>query len=81
MYHAVQEEGVSLREIAETIGKGLGVPVVSIDQAKAAEHFTWLGHFAALDMPASSEWTRKTLGWYPTGPSLIEDLTNMKYDQ
>ena len=79
VYHAVQEEGVPLRKIAETIGKGLGVPVVSIAKEKAAEHFSWLGHFAGLDMPASSEWTRKTLHWEPTGPGLIEDLTNMKY--
>jgi nucleoside-diphosphate-sugar epimerase len=79
VYHAVQEEGVPMREIAETIGKGFGIPVVSIDQEKAAEHFGWLAHFAALDMPASSEWTRQTLGWEPTGPGLIEDLTKMKY--
>ncbi len=79
VYNAVQEEGVSAREIAETIGKGLNVPVVSIAPEKAGEHFGWFAHFAALDMPASSEWTRKTLGWEPTGPGLIEDLTNMKY--
>jgi nucleoside-diphosphate-sugar epimerase len=79
VYHAVQEEGITLREIAETIGKGLKVPVVSLDQANAAEHFGWLAHFAGLDMPASSDWTRKTLNWQPTGPGLIEDLTNMKY--
>lgn len=79
VYHAVQEEGVSMREIAETIGKGLNVPVVSIAPEKAGEHFGWLAHFAGTDMPASSEWTRKTLGWEPTGPGLIEDLTNMKY--
>jgi nucleoside-diphosphate-sugar epimerase len=79
VYHAVQEEGVALREIAETIGKGLKAPVVSLGPDKAAEHFGWLAHFAGLDMPASSEWTRKTLGWNPTGPGLIEDLTNMKY--
>jgi nucleoside-diphosphate-sugar epimerase len=79
VYHAVQEEGVSMREIAETIGKGLKVPVVSVAPDKAAEHFGWLAHFAGTDMPASSEWTRKTLGWEPKGPSLIEDLTNMKY--
>lgn len=79
VYHAVQEEGVALREIAETIGKGLKIPVVSLDQEKAAEHFGWLAHFAGLDMPASSEWTRKTLNWEPTGPGMIEDLTNMKY--
>jgi nucleoside-diphosphate-sugar epimerase len=79
VYHAVQEEGITLREIAETLGRGLKVPVVSLDQDKAAEHFGWLAHFASLDMPASSEWTRKALGWEPTGPGLIEDLTNMQY--
>ena len=79
-YHAVQEEGVSLRDIAETIGKGLKVPVVSIAAEKAGEHFgPFFGHAATMDMPGSSEWTRKTLGWEPTGPGLIEDLTNMKY--
>ena len=79
VYHAVQEEGVALREIAEALGKGLNVPVISLEKDKAAEHFGWLAHFAGLDMPASSEWTRKTLQWEPTGPGLIEDLTNMKY--
>ncbi len=79
VYHAVQEEGVALREIAETIGKGLKVPVVSIGAEKAGEHFGWFAHFAGLDMPASGEWTRRALGWEPTGPGLIEDLTNMKY--
>ena len=79
VYHAVQEEGVSLREIAETLGKGLKIPVVSIDPEKAAQHFGWFAPFAGQDKPASSEWTRKTLGWKPTGPGLIEDLTNMKY--
>ncbi len=79
VYHAVQEEGVPIREVAETIGKGLNVPVGSINSDQAAEHFGWFAHFAGVDMPASSEWTRKTLGWEPTGPGLIEDLTNMQY--
>ncbi len=79
-YHAVQEEGVSLRDIAETIGKGLKVPVVSIPVEKAGEHFgVFGGQFTTRDMPASSEATRKALGWEPTGPGLIEDLANMKY--
>jgi nucleoside-diphosphate-sugar epimerase len=78
-YHAVQEEGVSLRDIAETIGKGLKVPVVSIPAEKANEHFGMFGRFVTVDMPASSDWTRKALGWEPTGPGLIEDLSNMKY--
>ena len=79
VYNAVQEEGVSMRKIAETIGKGLKVPVISITPEQAGEHFGWFAHFATLDMPASSEWTRETLGWEPTGPGLIEDLANMKY--
>jgi nucleoside-diphosphate-sugar epimerase len=79
-YHAVQEEGVSLRDIAGTIGKGLKVPLLSIPADKAGEHFgAFFGHAATRDMPGSSEWTRKTLGWEPTGPGLIEDLANMKY--
>ena len=78
--HAVQEEGVSLRDIAETLGKGLKVPVVSIPAEKAVEHFgPFFGHVTAVDMPAPSQWTRKILGWEPTGPGLIEDLANMKY--
>ena len=79
VYHAVQEEGVPMREIAETIGKGFGIPVVSLTPEAAAEHFGWLYHFAALDMPASSAATRKLLNWEATGPGLIEDLTNMTY--
>jgi nucleoside-diphosphate-sugar epimerase len=78
-YHAVEEQGVSLRDIAETLGKGLKLPVVSITAERAAEHFGMFGHFATLDMPASSEWTRKRLEWEPNGPGLIEDLENMKY--
>ena len=78
-YHALQEEGVPLRDIAEMIGKGLKLPVVSIPSEKAGEHFGMFGHFVTVAMPVSSEWTRKSLGWDPTGPGLIEDLTNMKY--
>jgi nucleoside-diphosphate-sugar epimerase len=79
-HHAVQEEGVSLRDIAEAIAKGLKVPLVSIPAEKAGEHFgMFFGHAATVDMPASSEWTRKTLSWEPTGPGLIEDLTKRKY--
>jgi nucleoside-diphosphate-sugar epimerase len=79
IYHAVQEEGVPIRSIAETIGKGLEIPAVSIAPEKASEHFGVFAHFATLDMPASSEWTRKTLTWQPQGPGLIEDLRNMSY--
>ena len=79
VYNAVQEEGVSLREIAEALGKGLKIPVKSLTPEQAAEHFGHFAHFATLDMPASSEWTRDALDWNPTGPGLIEDLTNMQY--
>jgi nucleoside-diphosphate-sugar epimerase len=78
-YHGVAEEGVSFKEIAEAIGAGLKVPVVSLKPEEAQAHFGWLTMFAGLDMPASSEWTRKQLGWDPKGPGLIEDLKNMRY--
>jgi nucleoside-diphosphate-sugar epimerase len=78
-YHAVAEEGVPMRQIAETIGKGMKLPVVSISQDEAAAHFGWLGMFAGLDIPASGAQTQKKLDWHPTGPALITDLTNMRY--
>jgi nucleoside-diphosphate-sugar epimerase len=78
-YNAVGEEGVSAREIAEAIGRGLTIPVVSMPPEKAAEHFGWLAMFTGLDMPASSALTQKRLGWKPTGPGLIADMDNMKY--
>ena len=72
--HAVAEEGVSFRDIAEAIGHRLDVPVTSIDPADAAAHFGWLGGFIGLDSRASSAATRELLGWQPAGPSLIDDL-------
>ncbi|UCI07085.1 SDR family oxidoreductase [Mesorhizobium sp. B1-1-8] len=78
-YNAVAEEGISTREIAQAIGAGLNVPVVSLSPEEAADHFGWLAMFAGLDMPASSEWTREQLGWQPTGPGLIADLERMDY--
>lgn len=73
-YHAVGEEGVPAKAMAEVIGRKMGLPVVSKTPEEAAEHFGWLGMFAAMDMPAQSEWTQKELGWKPTGPGMIEDL-------
>src|ERR1700726_3926550 len=70
-YHAVAEEGVSMRGIAETIGRGLRVPVVSLSPEKAAAHFGWLAMFAGMDLRASSAQTQQRLGWEPTGPGLI----------
>jgi len=78
-YHAVAEEGVTAREIAEVVGAGLKVPAVSLAPDEAAGHFGWMAMFASLDMPASSAWTRETLDWSPTGPTLIADLKAMDY--
>lgn len=76
-YHAVGEEGVPMRLIAETIGHGLNVPAQSLSPEEAPAHFGWLAMFAAQDLQASSEKTRKKLGWNPTGPGLIADLEEM----
>ena len=75
-YHAVAEEGVPLREIAEAVGRGLKVPVVSKSPEEAAEHFGgFLGVFVGADAPASSALTQKRLGWRLTQqPGLIADL-------
>ena len=78
-WHAVAEDGVPVREIAEAIGAGLGVPVRSLSAGEAAEHFGWLGAFVGMDLPASGTVTRDRLGWTPGGPGLIEDLHNMEY--
>ena len=73
-HHAVAEEGVPVRAIAEAIGRGLQVPVVSLTAEQALEHFGWLGSFVGRDVPASSELTQKRLGWRPTQPGLLADL-------
>lgn len=76
-YNAVAEEGVTMRDIAEAIGRALKLPVISITPEQAPEHFGWLGHFAGLDMPSSSALTQQRLGWHPTSqPTMIEDLNN-----
>jgi nucleoside-diphosphate-sugar epimerase len=81
IYHAVDEEGVSMKAIAEALGRGLKVPVVSIKAEEAPAHFGWLGIFAGHDMPASSALTQQWLKWKPTGPGLIADLDGMDYTQ
>lgn len=78
-YHAVGETGVTLKDIAEAIGKGLNVPVVSMSQEQANEHFGFLGLFAGMDMPASSALTQQRLGWRPTHRGLLADLAEMDY--
>lgn len=73
-YHAVAEEGVPLRTIAEALSRRLALPVQSISAEEAEGFFGWLAHFADRDMPASSAQTQERLGWTPTGPGLIADL-------
>jgi nucleoside-diphosphate-sugar epimerase len=79
-YHPVAEEGVPARAIAEAIGRGLKIPVVSMSPEEAADHFGWLAFFAGIDMPASSALTRQRLGWRPTQKAgMIEDLDHMNW--
>jgi nucleoside-diphosphate-sugar epimerase len=79
-YHAVAEEGVALREIAEVLGAGLRLPVESITPEQAPGYFGWLAPLAALDLPASSAQTRQQLDWVPAGPSLLTDLRDTGCD-
>ncbi|MBB3677752.1 SDR family oxidoreductase [Modestobacter versicolor] len=77
--HGVGEEGVPFRQIAEAIGRQLGVPAVSVPREQAPEHFGWIGHFAAIDNPTSGAVTQEMLGWRPAGPSLLADLAAGRY--
>lgn len=79
VYHAVAEEGVEFRKIAEAIGEGLGLPVVSIGQDQVADHFGWFARFAAINNIASSAKTQAELGWTPNGPSLLDDIRSGSY--
>jgi len=75
-YHAVGEEGVSLKDIAFAIGGRLKLPVISISKEEAAAHFGWLALPVSTDMPASSTLTQQWLGWHPIHEGLIADLEN-----
>src|SRR5580698_5594314 len=77
--HAVADEGVPFREIAEVIGRHLRVPTASMSPADAAAHFAHLGRFVAVDTPATAVVTRQLLGWEPAGPSLLDDLEQGHY--
>ena len=77
--HAVGDEGVAFREIAEAMGGQLGIPTASVTPADAPEHFSFLGHFVGMDSPASAAITRELLGWEPTGPGLLDDLKQDHY--
>jgi nucleoside-diphosphate-sugar epimerase len=78
-YNAVGEEGVPLRAIAESIGRGLKLPVVSLSAEKVGEHFGWLSMMVGIDMPASSAKTQEWLGWRPSHDGLIADLDQAKF--
>jgi nucleoside-diphosphate-sugar epimerase len=78
-YHAVAEEGVALRDIAQVIGTGLKMPVRSIAPDEAADYFGPLAGLVTIDLAASSALTRRQLGWTPSGPDLLTDLRNMDY--
>ncbi len=78
-YNAVAEEGISVRTVAEILGKGLNLPVRSITPEEAPAHFGWMAMFASMDLWASGAKTQARLDWHPTGPGLIEDLEGMNY--
>jgi nucleoside-diphosphate-sugar epimerase len=80
-WHAVAEEGVRFKDVAETIGRGLNVKAVSLTPEEASAHFGWWGHLAGGELTGSSAITRQKLGWNPTGPGLLADLQQMDYSQ
>jgi nucleoside-diphosphate-sugar epimerase len=78
-FHAIAEEGVPFRQIAEAIGRGLNVPVKSLSADEAAAHFGWFARFAGIDCPSSSARTQRYLDWIPNQPTLLEDLARPEY--
>jgi len=77
--HAIGEEGVAIRDLAEVMGRHLGVPAGSVADADASGHFGFLGAFIGLDSPASAQRTRSLLGWEPAGVGMLEDLNKGHY--
>jgi nucleoside-diphosphate-sugar epimerase len=78
-FHAIAEDGVPFKAIAEVIGRRLNIPVVSKSADEAAKHFGWFTMFAGMDAPTSSTRTRAALGWEPAGPGLIADIDHPAY--
>lgn len=76
-YHAVAEQGIPFKDIAGFIAERLEVPVVSLTNDEAAEHFGWFSHFAKLNNLTSSDETKSKLGWNPEHPTLLEDMDNI----
>jgi nucleoside-diphosphate-sugar epimerase len=77
--HAVAEPGIPTKAIAEAIGAGLGLPVISVPSAQAGDHFGWMGRFFGADATASNTITRELLGWEPTHQGLLQDLHDGYY--
>ncbi len=78
-FHGSAEEAITVKAIAEAIGKQLNIPVASISPDAASEHFGWLAHMVAIDCPASSKLTQEQLNWHPTHPTLLVDIENGVY--
>ena len=77
--HAVAEEGVAIRDVAEVIGRHLGLPARSVARDDVADRFGFLARFVGIDTPASSRVTRELLGWEPSHAGLVEDLEQGHY--
>jgi nucleoside-diphosphate-sugar epimerase len=78
-YHAIGDQGVPTKEIAEVIGRRLSVPVVSKSPEEAADHFGWMALFFGMDGAASCAKTQQELGWRPTQPGLLADIDRAAY--
>jgi nucleoside-diphosphate-sugar epimerase len=77
--HAVGEQGLPFRDIAEAIGRALDLPVVSLSGDDADDHFGSAAPFVGLDVMASNALTRERVAWTPTGPGLIADIDQGHY--
>ncbi|MEU8588803.1 SDR family oxidoreductase [Streptomyces sp. NPDC048664] len=77
--HGAAEEGVAIRDVAEVIGRHLGLPVTSVAPEASADHFAWLAGFLGSDSPASNTLTRELLGWEPVQTGLLADLDEGHY--
>jgi len=77
--HAVGDEGVPIREVAEVFAAHLGLPAVSVAPEQAGEYVGFLGRFWGFDGPATAQATRDLFGWEPTRPGLLADLEEGHY--
>ena len=78
-FHAVADEGVSVRDIASVIGRRLTIPVVSLSSEEVNDHFGWIGAFFSMNLSSSSTLTQQRLGWQPVQPGLLADIDHDYY--